>query len=226
MKRLVYIIALILIVSLALSGCSSPEPAQPETPAETPVEPAPQEPAPAPAIEERLSETFASIMQKDAYTMKYKTISTIDGKEIEGEITMAVEGDNYAMVFESDIVQSTSVKKDGTLYLVMHEQKMVMTFPADTDQAAEAGGAEPVDIDTDGMTYSGKGEALFMGTTRPYEEYMVKDGIIRYYFDGRELDGIEMKFGESSNIIDIEELREGVDATLFDIPSDYQMFKP
>jgi hypothetical protein len=230
MKRSVYIISMILIVLLALAGCSSPAPAQPEypaeTPAEAPAEPAAQEPAPITEVEERLSETFASIMQMDAYTMKYKTISNIDGKEIEGEITMAVEGDNYAMVFDSDIVQSTSVMKDGMLYLIMHEQKMVMAFPADTDQAAEAGSAEPVDINTEGMTYTGKGEAIFMGNTRPYEEYAVKDGTIRYYFDGRELDGIEMKFGGSSNILDIEELREGVDATLFDIPEGYQMFEP
>lgn len=230
MKRLFYLIGLILIVSLSVTGCSSPAPAEPDAPADAPAEETPGEtastPEPAAALEERLSETFASIMQKDQYTMKYKTISNIEGQEIEGEITMAMDGENYAMIFDSDLVESTSIMKDGTLYLVMHEQKMVMAFPAETEQAAEAGAAEPVDIDTDGMMFSGKGEAVFMGNLRPYEEYAVEGGYIRYYFDGKELDGIEMTFEGDSNILDIEELKEGIDEALFVIPSDYQMFQP
>lgn len=233
MKKLSYLLVLILMVALATSGCSSssPSPAAPESPQEAPLEEAPSEEAtPEPAeeaeIEKRLSETYAEIMKSDKYTMKYRTISSIEGQEVEGRMTMAVDGENYAMVFESDDISTTSVMKDGMLYLIMHDQKMIMAFPAETDQASEAAPEGPAAVDMEGMIYTGKGEAEFMGNMRPYEEYSVEDGTIRYYFEGNMLDGMEMIFDGNSNILDIEELTDKVDETLFVIPEDYQTFKP
>lgn len=231
MKRFYLIIAFIILIGLVSTGCSSPSPSAPETPQESPaVGPPPaEEPSmpPAPAeLEERLSETYAEIMKGESYTMKYRTVSSIEGQEVEGRMIMAVDGDDYAMVFESDNISTTSIMKDGMLYLIMHEQKMIMAFPADTDQAAESASDGPAGVDMEGMVYTGNGEDEFMGNMRPYEEYTVEGGSIRYYFEGTMLDGIEMVFNGNSNILDIEELTDTVDETLFIIPEGYQMFQP
>ncbi len=231
MKRIYTLILLILLIGLLSTGCNSPESPAPDVPQELPAAEAPpvetpSEPFAPPEPEERLSETYAEIMKGKSYTMKYRTISNIEGQEIEGRMTMAVDGDDFAMVFESDDISSTSIMKDEMLYLIMHEQKMIMVFPADTDQATEAAPEGPANIDMDGMTYIEKGEAEFMGNMRTYEEYAVEDGSIRYYFDGNMLDGIEMIFDGNSNVLDIEELTDQVDETLFSIPEGYQMFQP
>lgn len=231
MKKFSIIIVFVLLIGLSSTGCSSPEPSAPEAPQETPAAEsspaeAPSEPSAPPELEERLSETYAEIMKGDSYTMKYRTISNIEGQMVEGRMTMAVDGEDYAMVFESDDISTTSVMKDKMLYLIMHEQKMIMVFPADTDQASEAAPEGPAGVDMEGMTYIGKGEDEFMGNMRPYEEYTVEGGNIRYYFEGNMLDGIVMTFDGNSNVLDIEELSDQVDETLFSIPEGYQMFQP
>lgn len=231
MKRFSIIIVFILLIGLLSTGCSSSEPSTPEAPqeapaAESPPTETPSEPSSTPELEMRLSETYAEIMKGESYTMKYKTISNVEGQMVEGRMTMAVDGEDYAMVFESDDISTTSVMKDKMLYLIMHEQKMIMVFPADTDQATEAAPEGPAGVDMEGMTYIGKGEDEFMGNIRPYEEYAVEGGSIRYYFEGNMLDGIVMTFDGNSNVLDIEELTDQVDETLFTLPEGYQMFQP
>lgn len=231
MKKFYLVIVFIMLVGLISTGCSSTSPSAPETPQEAPASEsppveAPSEPSAPQELEERLSETYAKIMKSNSYTMKYRTISNIAEQMVEGRMTMAVDGEDYAMVFESEDISTTSIMKDKMLYLIMHEQKMIMVFPADTDQATEAAPEGPAGVDMEGMVYTGNGEDEFMGNMRPYEEYTVEGGSIRYYFEGTMLDGIEMVFNGNSNILDIEELTDQVDENLFIIPEGYQMFQP
>jgi len=108
----------------------------------------------------------------------------------------------------------------------MHEQKMVMIFPADTDQAAEFESNENEVLETDGMEYSQSGTAEFMGEIRKFEEYRVEDGTIRYYFDSENLVGMEMKGTDHESVWYIEEFLDSVDISLFEIPEDYTTFEP
>ncbi|MCR3956480.1 MAG: hypothetical protein NUK57_09295 [Gudongella sp.] len=239
MKKYMIIVGLILVLSLSFVGCSQEAPMESEPEAVEPENPEPsenesqideeaqidEEPQEEPE-ENLLSEAYAEIMMGNRYTMKYRTITTIEGQEYEATITTAVDGDNFATVFDSDLANSTTIQKDGMLYMVMHDQKMVMVFPEDTDQAAEFDMNENEVLETDGMEYSQSGSSEFMGETRRFEEYKVEGGTIRYYFDDADLIGMEMTGPDYESTWHIEEFSDSVDMSLFDIPEDYTTFEP
>lgn len=233
MKRYIFIAGLIIVLSLSFVGCSKeipveaePEAVESEGPemagSESQADEEPQE-----EQEERLlSASYADIMMGNRYTMRYRTITNIEGQEYEATVTTAVDGDNFATVFNSELANSTTIQMDGKLYLVMHDQRMVMVFPEDTDQAAEFDANENEVLETDGMEYTQSGTSEFMGETRRYEEYVVEGGTIRYYFDDEELIGMEMKGSDYESIWYVEDFRDSVDMSLFKVPEDYTIFEP
>lgn len=233
MKKYIVIVGFILVLSILFIGCSQETPAESEPVAveeenaETPVTESPTEEEQQGEQEVNLlSSAYAEVMMSNSYTMKYRTVTSIDGQEFEATITTAVDGDNFATVFDSELAKSTTIQMDGKLYMVMHEQKMVMIFPADTDQATEFDTNENEVLETDGMEYSQSGTAEFMGEIRKFEEYRVEDGTIRYYFDSENLVGMEMKGTDHESVWYIEEFLDSVDMSLFEIPEDYTTFEP
>ena len=233
MKKYIVIVGFILVLSILFIGCSQETPAESEPVAveeenaETPVTERPTEEEQQGEQEESLlSASYAEVMMGNRYTMKYRTLTNIDGQEYKATVTTAVDGDNFATIFESELANSTTIQKDGKLYMVMHEQKMVMIFPADTDQAAEFESNENEVLETDGMEYSQSGTAEFMGEIRKFEEYRVEDGTIRYYFDSENLVGMEMKGTDHESVWYIEEFLDSVGMSLFEIPEDYTTFEP
>lgn len=238
MKKYIIIIGLLLILSLSFGGCSQETPAETETegletdnPENTDDEPTPtvEEPQEEPEEEPQeslLSAAYADVMMGKQYTMKYKTITQVEGQDYEATITTAVDGENFATVFESELANSTTIQKDGKLHMVMHDQKMVMVFPEDTDQASEFNESEGDIVETEGMTFTQSGTAEFMGETRRFEEYDLEEGTIRYYFDGESLIGMEMTGEGFDSKWVIEDFSESVDMDLFNIPDDYTIFEP
>ncbi|MGM0396823.1 MAG: hypothetical protein ACQEP4_07175 [Bacillota bacterium] len=238
MKKSIVLIGLMIILSLTITGCSGGSQTEPEdkgmeadNPAsqENPIES--EEPQEEESIEDEpqenlLSAAYADIMKGNKYTMKYRTITTIDGQEYDATVTTAVDGDNFATVFDSELAKSTTVQKDGKLYMVMHEQKMVMVFPEDTDQASEFTEVEGEVLDTDEMVYSESGTAEFMGESRRFEEYALGEGTMRYFFDDNNLVGIEISSEGLLSQWVIEEITDSVDTSLFEIPKDYTIFEP
>jgi hypothetical protein len=233
MKRYMIIIGMVLVLSTSFYGCSQeappetqPEAVETEEPevseAESPTEEEPQEEP----EESLLSASYAEVMMGNRYTIKYRTLTNIDGQEYEATVTTAVDGDNFATIFESELANSTTIQKDGKLYMVMHDQKMVMVFPEDTDQAAEFDTNENEILETDGMEYSQSGSSDFMGETRRFEEYRVEGGTIRYYFDEENLVGMEMTGQDYESIWYIDDFSDSVDMSLFEIPEDYTTFEP
>ncbi|WP_422486650.1 hypothetical protein [Gudongella sp. DL1XJH-153] len=234
MRKQKIIIGLLLVLSLSFGGCSQDTPVDSETEgleAENPEivdeshEPIVEEPE-VEQQESLLSAPYADIMMGNQYTMKYKTITQVEGQEYEATITTVIDGENFATVFESELANSTTIQMDGKLYMVMHDQKMVMVFPEDTDQASEFNETESDIVDTEGMTFTQSGTAEFMGETRKFEEYNLEDGSIRYYFDGESLVGMEMTGEGYNSKWLIEDFSDSVDMSLFSIPDDYTIYEP
>ncbi len=238
MRKYIIIIGLLLVLSLSFGGCSQETPIDSETESLETETPEITDDAPTPIVEEPqeepedepqenlLSAAYADIMMGNQYTIKYKTITQVEGKEYEATITTAIDGENFATVFESELANSTTIQMDGKLYMVMHGQNMVMVFPEDTDQASEFNDTEGDIVDTEDMTFTQSGTAEFMGETRKFEEYDVEDGTIRYYFDGESLIGMEMTGEGYDSKWVIEDFSDSVDMNLFNIPNDYTIFEP
>ena len=170
-----------------------------------------------------LSSKSIDIMQSDRYTMKFKTIGNFDGEDMEMVMTTVVADGQIAMIMESPMGKITNIQKEDKMYVVMHDQKMVMVsgIPEGLQDDPGVSSFEIDEMVNEEMEYLGSGKGVFLGNERTYEEYRVEGATMRYYFDGEELDGMEVTSDEVTATIDIEFLGNEVDMSVFEIPEDY-----
>lgn len=235
MRKYVSLIMLI-IIALILVSCSSGSPIEPteppaqapvanETPTDTPTD-LPKPPGDDPGqtiVEGKLAQVYQDMMKNGKYTMKYKTTMSIEGNEREIEITLAVLDGMTAMIMDSDEFETTTLFRDEAIHLINHETRTIMIMPEGLPTENEE--ISPDDLGQYDMVYVGSGREDFMGKDRKYEEYAVEDGSIKYYFDGDDLDGMKMVMGDNISIMEIEEMSNTVNESLFELPSGYQEIK-
>ena len=97
----------------------------------------------------------------------------------------------------------------------------------------------------DDLEYVSQGTETFLGNKRPYQEYKTEFARVKYYFDKKEIDGMEMiinmkemledeedgeeiddeafQMDDVKMIIDIIPIEKDVDMSLFELPKDYQI---
>ena len=167
---------------------------------------------------EIFSGKLIEMMKGKQYTMKMNTTVTMEGKQFEVQTTTVVNGNESATTMKADELYMTTILKGGKAYIIMHDQKMILVTPIPEPEELEIGLEE---IDFSEIEYLGKGKAMFLGNERNYEEYKVDLGIVRYYFDGKDLDGMEIIADEGSTIMDVEFYSEDVDLSVFELPKDY-----
>lgn len=244
MKRIDLIIVLVLVLGLLLVGCTSAEPEVKETnsqeidqadvdtvKSQDPIiveqneekeEESDEEQSETEEVKETDPEIFSGkliqMMKSKHYTMKMNTIVKMEGKQFEVQTTTVVNGDESATTMKADELYMTTILKGGKAYVVMHDQKMILVSPI-PDMEEEEIGLEEIDFSK--VEYLGKGKGMFLGNERNYEEYKVDVGTVRYYFDGKDLDGMEIIADEGTTIMDVEFYSEDVDESVFELPKDY-----
>lgn len=244
MKRIDLIIVLVLVLGLLLVGCTSAEPEVKETnsqeidqadvdtvKSQDPIiveqneekeEESDEEQSETEEVKETDPEIFSGkliqMMKSKHYTMKMNTIVKMEGKQFEVQTTTVVNGDKSATTMKADELYMTTILKGGKAYVVMHDQKMILVSPI-PDMEEEEIGLEEIDFSK--VEYLGKGKGMFLGNERNYEEYKVDVGTVRYYFDGKDLDGMEIIADEGTTIMDVEFYSEDVDESVFELPKDY-----
>lgn len=244
MKRIDLIIVLVLVLGLLLVGCTSAEPEVKETnsqeidqadvdtvKSQDPIiveqneekeEESDEEQSETEEVKETDPEIFSGkliqMMKSKHYTMKMNTIVKMEGKQFEVQTTTVVNGDESATTMKADELYMTTILKGGKAYVVMHDQKMILVSPI-PDMEEEEIGLEEIDFSK--VEYLGKGKGMFLGNERNYEDYKVDVGTVRYYFDGKDLDGMEIIADEGTTIMDVEFYSEDVDESVFELPKDY-----
>ena len=244
MKRIDLIIVLVLVLGLLLVGCTSAEPEVKETnsqeidqadvdtvKSQDPIiveqneekeEESDEEQSETEEVKETDPEIFSGkliqMMKSKHYTMKMNTIVKMEGKQFEVQTTTVVNGDESATTMKADELYMTTILKGGKAYVVMHDQKMILVSPI-PDMEEEEIGLEEIDFSK--VEYLGKGKGMFLGNERNYEEYKVDVGTVRYYFDGKDLDGMEIIADEGTTIMDVEFYSEDVDESVLELPKDY-----
>jgi len=165
---------------------------------------------------ERISERFLNIFSSGTYHMKSKMLAENGGAATnmetyskDGMMTtmMGPDGDSGRMVF-----------RDRKRYIVDDKSKTYKVSPYDKP---------PVEsVETNGMTYTGRGTAEFAGKTMTYEEYTnAAGGKVRYFIDGNQLAGIR-NMGSGYKIdIAVLILDPDVPDSIFEIPDDYQQIE-
>lgn len=235
MKKLYKLIGLIIVLSLIVVGCSTEDTGEKENPENqeeqvTETEEKVEKETEKDSVDEEESkedldkeeqEIYSSrlvdLMKSDRYTLKMNSIVNVEGEEMESLVTTVVADGQSATIIESGDVSMTSIIKDDKSYMVMHDEKTVIvgSIPEEEELGLD-------EVDFENLEYLEKGKEEFLGNERVYEEYKVDDGRVRYYFDGKELDGMKIMFGEETSIIDVEFLSDQVDMSVFEIPKDYE----
>jgi len=159
-----------------------------------------------------LSSTYVEMMKNNEYMMKYKTTMDFEGQSTEMETTMAVSGDNTAVISKGGGFESTIIIKDDNVYMVDHTSKTVMTWAQTQEDEKET-------FDMEGIAFLGSGKED--GLT--YEEYSAAGSNMKYYFDGKNLVKISAAVGGQKMVMEILEMSETVPAGMFEIPAGYQV---
>lgn len=237
MKKQIGIVA-ILLIGLVLVFCSSNnsqevpdqvpvvDQAPVEQPSDTPVDQPSQSPSDSTSGQRRLSETYQNMMDDGEYTIKYKILTNVNGDDDdEMEITLALMDGMSVMVMDSDDLETTTINRDNKIYIVNHESRSIMVMDQGAQVEGEDSATSPKELNVYDMEYIGSGRENFMGKERPYEEYSFEGGSTKYYFDGDDLDGMVITKGELTTIMEIEEISDTVNKTIFELPTGYQEIK-
>jgi len=187
-----------------------------ETQAEDPIEAEePEEavkPAEMPEMGDRLAKAFNDLMASGKYYMKYRM--NVDGESIDAEI--AYDDDNFATKTVTGGIKSHMIIKDQKMYMIDPDARTVMIMSsADFEEDEE-------DLDYSGLVFIQDGQGDFLGQTLPYEEYSEDGTLVKYFFKGKELVGMEMNIDGMIQVLEIFELSGNIPAGMFDIPKDYE----
>lgn len=219
MKKLLFYLLISILISSFSIGCGkAPQPVQTApasiTPESTQVAPVDKPPAGSETLGAKLSGTYAEMMKKNKYLMKYKMTSEFEGKKMEVEATVAVSGQNVAVTSLAEGIKTTFLSKDNKTYMVNHSEKVVIEIP---QGSAMADGMDN-EIGTDGLTYVSSGVEDGLA----YEKYSTTDGGIKYYFEGKKLVKIVLEVEGKPLVMNILEMSDNVPDIMFEVPSDYE----
>ncbi|MDD4592274.1 MAG: hypothetical protein PHG06_17880 [Parabacteroides sp.] len=161
---------------------------------------------------ELLSASYVEMMKSGKYLLKYRATIEFEGQSAQLEATAAVAGEDSAFISKVGGIESKMIFKEDKVYMIDHANKSILIWSS---------GAEDEDdgtIDTEGITYIGKG----IEDGLDYEEYSTEDGSIKYYFDGKKLVKMIVVTENETMLMEILEMSDKVPDSMFEIPSDYQ----
>jgi len=162
-------------------------------------------------------------MSGDKFYLKTRMLLNAEGETSEMAVEIAKDGEDVAAKMEIEGMVINMVMKDGKMYMVMHELETVMVMDMPAEQAQE----QMMVPDTSDLEFVEAGTGKLFGRTLPYEAYRVKDGDgeeTRFYFDGTKFVGMQSFIdGVEAVSMEILELSTNIPASLFDIPSNYQV---
>lgn len=160
------------------------------------------------------------------YVMALEGKTEEDGEEITMSMTIATKGENIYADVKAEDEHATIIYKDGTTYLIAHDEKMYMTQEGKEEDAfSDMTFITKEDLDEIKKEECKTGKETIEGTEYDYEEYTDSktNEVERFYFTGDELRYIKA-IGEDGNeeLMKVNTLSSDVDDSLFEIPADYQ----
>ena len=167
-----------------------------------------------------LSETIG----KDTYVL------TMEG-EMEGmgeaTVTVARQGEKRAMDMTVQGMHISVIYVDGTTYTIMHDEKIYASEEGENASAFDIGlemSATDLKSIKEAVFETGKEE--IDGKKYDTETYPMEDGSKEtYFFEGDTLKYLKTVDGNDELLLKIIELSNKVDSSLFEVPSDYELYE-
>ncbi len=158
---------------------------------------------------------FQKFLSGGEYTMEMKTIA----EGIEMTMKSAYKGDMIYSESEYAGQKNIMVMRDGYQYIIDHASKMVMKMQVMDNSAVMDMFSDEAEIYE---TAAATGTTEYNGKTYEYEEFIVMDETIQYLFEGDDLKIMKASVMGTESVVEILSIEKGADASLFEIPEDYQ----
>lgn len=215
MKKLI-VVLLALMLAFSLVACGNKENGAPDSSGAAVTDPA------APGGNDTAIESLVDWMQGGTFSYDFTQISEYEGERSESTGTMAMAGENYAIITETVSNGVTSkahiVVIDNTTYIIDEASRMVMQM---SGGGMDLTGGLPTDyVD---MALLGSGEGEVNGRVLPYDEYSVEGMSVKYYMDGGQVYAIESTGQGVYSLMIISNASKTVPDGIFDIPQDYTL---
>lgn len=225
-KSLKLILAIMLIISLAfaITGCGNNKNSEEGTKNERNVN------SDNKVEENGKSKTYNALSKAfsgDNYEMTLQGKMDIGEGEEDVTMTIATKGENIYMDVNAVSQHATVMYKDGTTYLISHDDKACVTMKGKDEGTLDEdmtliSKEDLKDIETQECT---KGKETIDGTEYDYEEFKDNEGNTaeRYYFSNNDLKYIKSIGLLEESLMKVIKLSSEVDDSLFNIPTDYEV---
>ncbi len=212
-KLLAILISLLMVFSLVACGGGGEDPAGGEE-VQNQVENQQEEQMPEAST--KTLAYFQKFLSGGEYTMEMKT----SAEGIEMTMKSAYKGDMIYSESEYGGQKNIMVMKDGFQYIIDHSSKTVMKM-----QVLDNGAVMDMFADEaeNYETAVASGTTEYNGKSYDCEEFTVMDETVQYLFDGNDLKIMKASVMGTESVVEIISLEKGADASLFEIPEDYQL---
>lgn len=213
MKKRYLILALFLGLTFLVAGCGALDPNVKKPDIQ-------EEEQPQELTDEIYSTDIIEKIQNKYYTIEMTTLVKVKDEELEVETETVVNGDESATTMKLQGASLTTILKDNKSYMIMHEQSTIVEgpIPEEPDPGLDQ-------IDFNSLQFIEKGKTQFLEKERIYEDYKMDDDTVRFYFNNKELDGIEVVTSDMITIMDIDLFENTVDMGAFEMPDEYAEIK-
>ena len=224
MKKILYVLMIILTMSLSLAGCSKDDAAtenqvsedassEDAISGETTSEDSEAEQIDTSKL---LSNPYVELLKSGRYVLKFRGVVDLDPEDIFSDVTIASEGENSLWIIQAEGSKSHIITKGDTAFMVDDESHSYITGTMSNMETSMING--------ESLKFSSEGEEIIDGRTMKYEEYSYDIGKLKFFFDtedDKKLHAVLNTNPVETVMMDITEFSENVTPDMFEVPEGY-----
>ena len=224
MKKILYVLMIILTMSLSLAGCSKDDAASENQVSEDAASEdaisgeTTSEDSEAEQIDtsKLLSNPYVELLKSGRYVLKFRGVVDLDPEDIFSDVTIAREGENSLWIIQAEGSKSHIITKGNTAFMVDDESHSYITGTMSNMETSMING--------ESLKFSSEGEEIIDGRTMKYEEYSYDIGKLKFFFDtedDKKLHAVLNTNPVETVMMEITEFSENVTPDMFEVPEGY-----
>ena len=224
MKKILYVLMIILTMSLSLAGCSKDDAATENQVSEDAASEdaisgeTTSEDSEAEQIDtsKLLSNPYVELLKSGKYVLRFRGVVDLDPEDIFSDVTIAREGENSLWIIQAEGSKSHIITKGDTAFMVDDESHSYITGTMSNMETSMING--------ESLKFSSEGEEIIDGRTMKYEEYSYDIGKLKFFFDtedDKKLHAVLNTNPVETVMMEITEFSENVTPDMFEVPEGY-----
>ena len=224
MKKILYVLMIILTMNLSLAGCSKDDAASENQVSEDAASEdaisgeTTSEDSEAEQIDtsKLLSNPYVELLKSGRYVLKFRGVVDLDPEDIFSDVTIASEGENSLWIIQAEGSKSHIITKGDTAFMVDDESHSYITGTMSNMETSMING--------ESLKFSSEGEEIIDGRTMKYEEYSYDIGKLKFFFDtedDKKLHAVLNTNPVETVMMEITEFSENVTPDMFEVPEGY-----